>query len=56
MNALDYAWLAVLGLSVLLGLWRGVIRELFSLAGWVLAILAALTFTADAAALLPHRR
>lgn len=54
MNALDYAWLAVLGLSVLLGLWRGVIRELFSLAGWVLAILAALTFTADAAALLPQ--
>jgi membrane protein required for colicin V production len=53
MNALDYAWLAVLGLSVLLGLWRGVIREVFSLAGWVLAVLAALAFTADAAALIP---
>jgi membrane protein required for colicin V production len=53
MNALDYAWLAVLGLSVLLGLWRGVIREIFSLAGWILAVLAAMTFAGDAAAALP---
>jgi membrane protein required for colicin V production len=53
MNALDYAWLAVLGLSVLLGLWRGVVREIFSLAGWVFAIAAAMTFAGPAAAALP---
>ena len=53
MNALDYAWLAVLGLSVALGLWRGVIREIFSLAGWVLAVAAAMAFAGDAAAALP---
>jgi|APFre7841882724_1041349.scaffolds.fasta_scaffold01656_2 membrane protein required for colicin V production len=53
MNALDYAWLAVLGLSVLLGLWRGVVREIFSLAGWVFAIAAAMTFAGSAAAALP---
>jgi len=53
MNALDYAWLAVLGLSVALGLWRGVIREIFSLAGWVVAVIAAMTFAGDAAAALP---
>lgn len=53
MNALDYAWLAVLGLSLLLGLWRGVIRETFSLAGWIAAIVAAMTFTGDAAAAMP---
>lgn len=53
MNALDYAWLAVLALSVLLGLWRGVIREMFSLAGWVAAFAAAMTFAGGAAAALP---
>jgi membrane protein required for colicin V production len=53
MNALDYAWLAVLALSVLLGAWRGVIREIFSLAGWVAAIVVAMAFAADAAAALP---
>ncbi len=53
MNALDYAWLAVLGLSVALGLWRGVIREIFSLAGWVLAVIAAMSFAGAAAAALP---
>lgn len=53
MNALDYAWLAVLGLSVLLGLWRGVVREIFSLAGWVFAIAAAMTLAGPASAALP---
>lgn len=53
MSALDYAWLAILGLSLLLGLWRGVIREIFSLAGWIAAILGAMTFAGEAAAALP---
>lgn len=53
MNWLDVAWLAVLGLSLLLGLWRGFIREVFSLAGWIAALGAAALFAPDAAAVLP---
>jgi membrane protein required for colicin V production len=37
----DWALLAVLVLSVLVGLWRGVVFEMLSLAGWVAAYLAA---------------
>ena len=37
MNELDYALLAVLALSALLGLLRGFVKEAFSLAGWVFA-------------------
>ena len=34
---LDWAWIAVLGLSMIVGLWRGIVFELMSLAAWVLA-------------------
>lgn len=34
---LDWTFLAVLGVSVLVGLWRGLVFELMSLAGWVVA-------------------
>jgi membrane protein required for colicin V production len=37
MNWADYCILAVLGLSVLMGLMRGFIGEVLALAGWVLA-------------------
>jgi membrane protein required for colicin V production len=40
-GALDIAILAVLALSVAWGIWRGFVREILSLAGWVLAFLAA---------------
>ncbi len=53
MNWLDAAWIAVAALSVLLGLLRGFVREVFSLAGWAAAFVVAVTFGADAAALLP---
>lgn len=33
----DWTLLAILALSVLIGLWRGVVFELMSLAGWVVA-------------------
>ena len=52
MTAFDYAVLAAIGMSVLLGLWRGVISELLALAGWVLAFIAARAGAADGAALL----
>ncbi len=41
MSLLDIAIVAILVLSLLLGVWRGFVREVFSLAGWVLAFLAA---------------
>lgn len=53
MTSLDYAVLAVLALSALLGLWRGVVREVVSLAGWVAAIVATTLFAAQAAQLIP---
>ena len=44
MNWADYTILAVLGLSVLMGLWRGFIGEGLALICWVLAFWAAWMF------------
>ncbi|HEX7054253.1 MAG TPA: CvpA family protein [Burkholderiales bacterium] len=41
MSAFDIAIVAVLVLSVAWGVWRGFVREILSLVGWVLAFLAA---------------
>ena len=41
MTALDYAVVGVLALSTAWGLWRGLVREVISLAGWILAFVAA---------------
>jgi membrane protein required for colicin V production len=41
---LDWAFVAVLLLSVVIGLWRGLVFELLSLAGWVAAFVAAQWF------------
>ncbi len=38
MTAFDYAVLAGIALSVLLGMWRGVVSEVLALAAWILAI------------------
>jgi membrane protein required for colicin V production len=38
---LDYAVLGVLALSTAWGVWRGLVREVISLAGWIAAFLAA---------------
>lgn len=53
MTWIDYLILLVLGLSVLISFWRGAVRELFSLLGWVLAYFAAVQCADDVAALLP---
>ena len=37
LSAIDWIVLAVLALSVLMGLWRGIAREVLSLLGWVAA-------------------
>jgi membrane protein required for colicin V production len=41
MTWIDYTVIAVLVLSVAWGAWRGLVHEVLSLAGWVLAFLAA---------------
>lgn len=41
MSILDYAAIGVILVSLLWGIWRGLTREVMSLAGWVLAFLAA---------------
>lgn len=41
MNALDYAIFAVIFISVLFALWRGFIHQAISLAGWIVALIAA---------------
>jgi membrane protein required for colicin V production len=53
MAALDWIFVAVLLASMLMGAWRGLIYEVLSLAGWVVAFLVAQWFATDAAAWLP---
>lgn len=53
MTWLDYAVLGVMGISVAWGVWRGLVREVLSLAGWVIGFLAANLFAAPLAETLP---
>jgi membrane protein required for colicin V production len=53
MTIFDYSVLAILVLSVLLSVVRGVVRELLSLAGWIIAFMAANSFAAGFAPMLP---
>ncbi len=46
MTFFDYVVLSLIALSLLFGLWRGVVGELISLAAWALAIVAAIEFGA----------
>ena len=53
MSAVDLSLLLFLLVSVLLGLWRGLVRELLSLAGWVAAFLLAQSLAGWTAQRLP---
>lgn len=53
MTTFDYVVLAIVGLSVILSVWRGAVRELFALAAWIVAFFVAQVYGADLAALLP---
>jgi membrane protein required for colicin V production len=53
MTFFDYAVLAIIGLSVLLSVMRGLVREVLALTAWVLAFVAASLYSGEAAALLP---
>jgi len=52
MTEFDYAVLLIIGVSVAIGAVRGLIREAFSLAGWILAFVVANTFGDDVSGLL----
>jgi len=54
MTGLDYAILGVTAVSVAWGIWRGFVRETISLAGWVIAFLAANLLAGPAGELLPE--
>ena len=53
LSAVDWILLAVLGLSLLLGMWRGIVQEVLSLAGWVAAFYVSQMYAPMAAAWLP---
>jgi membrane protein required for colicin V production len=51
-NAADWAIIAILGLSMVLSLWRGFVREAVSLAGWIAAFIIANMFVGEMETLL----
>jgi len=53
MTWLDYTVITVLVVSIAWGAWRGLVHEVFSLAGWIMAFLAGNLFAAPLAELLP---
>ena len=52
-SAVDWILLAVLGLSLLLGMWRGIVQEVLSLVGWLAAFYVSQMYAPMAAAWLP---
>jgi len=54
MTWLDYAVLGVIVVSIIWGAWRGLVREVISVAGWVLAFLAANLFGGPFSVHLPN--
>lgn len=54
MTVFDYAVLGVIGISVLLSILRGFVREVLALAAWVAAFFVAKLYTVQLAPLLPQ--
>lgn len=52
MTGFDYVVIAVVALSLLFGLWRGVVGEVIALLAWALSIAAGIRFGAEAGQLL----
>lgn len=53
MTEFDYVVLGIIGISVLLSLMRGFVREFLGLASWIIAAVAARTYAVDVASMLP---
>ena len=56
MATLDWVFVGVLVLSLLLGAWRGLVYEVLSVLGWIAAFVLAQWLALDAAAMLPLGR
>ena len=54
MTAFDYAVLGIVGLSVIVSIWRGVVREVLALFSWVAAFVVAQAYASAFAAWLPN--
>jgi membrane protein required for colicin V production len=54
MTSFDYAVLAIVGLSVLLSIMRGFVREVLALASWVIAFFVAKIYMLELVPLLPE--
>jgi membrane protein required for colicin V production len=52
-TSFDYAVIAIIVLSALVGWWRGFMYELFSLIGWLAAYIVARTFSSQALPYVP---
>ena len=53
MNEIDWIIAALLGVSTLVGVARGVVREVMALVGWVAAIFLSLNFSVELAGMIP---
>ena len=53
MTAFDIAVIVVITLSALIGVWRGVIREVFALAAWIAAVVCMFLFGGKLGNMLP---
>lgn len=54
MTGFDYAVLAIVGISVLISIMRGFVREVLALASWVVAFIVAKLYALDVVPLLPE--
>ncbi|WP_176256813.1 CvpA family protein [Derxia lacustris] len=53
MTSIDWLIVGALGLSLAVALWRGLVREVFSLVGWIAAVIAVFFWAPLMAAALP---
>ncbi|MGI4814556.1 MAG: CvpA family protein [Janthinobacterium lividum] len=53
LTAFDYGVIAIMVLSALRGAWRGLVSEVFSLIGWIVALLVAKRYAANLAPYVP---
>jgi membrane protein required for colicin V production len=53
MTFFDYSILAVIGFSIFIGIMRGVVKEVLSILGWLIAFCVAKTYSDELAPLLP---
>src|SRR5690606_32389579 len=54
MTGFDYAVLAIIGISVLLSIMRGFVREVLALVSWVIAFIVAKLYAVELMPLLPE--